>query len=45
MDIFIIMNKIEQYTQQLTEWIKANPGKATIIAIFIAGLIIGAVLF
>jgi hypothetical protein len=45
MDIFIIMNKIEQYAQQATDWIKANPGKATIIAIFIAGLIIGAVLF
>jgi hypothetical protein len=38
------MNKIEQYAQQLTNWIKANPGKATIIAIFIAGFLIGALL-
>lgn len=46
MDIFIkFMDKLMEYYMKVEAWIKLNPGKATLIGIFAAGLIIGAILF
>lgn len=39
------MNKIEEYYEKVTAWVETNPGKATLIGIFVAGLLIGAILF
>jgi hypothetical protein len=39
------MNKITEYYEKTVSWVQANPGKATLIGIFAAGLFIGAVLF
>jgi hypothetical protein len=39
------MNKITEYYENTVAWVQANPGKATLIGIFVAGLLVGAVLF
>jgi len=39
------MNKITEYYEKAVTWVEANPGKATLIGIFAAGLLVGAILF
>jgi hypothetical protein len=39
------MDKIIEYYEKTVAWVQANPGKATLIGIFAAGLLIGAILF
>lgn len=39
------MNKINEYYEKAVAWVQANPGKATLIGIFAAGLLVGAILF
>jgi|LakMenEpi02Jun12_1017388.scaffolds.fasta_scaffold54998_1 hypothetical protein len=39
------MNKIIEYYEKVVAWVQANPGKTTLIGIFAAGLLIGAILF
>ena len=40
-----IMDKINEYYQKVVTWVEKNPGKATLVGIFAAGLLIGIVLF
>jgi hypothetical protein len=39
------MNKITEYYEKTVAWVEANSGKATLIGIFAAGLLVGAILF
>jgi hypothetical protein len=39
------MDEITKYYEKTVAWIQANPGKATLIGIFVAGLLVGAILF
>lgn len=39
------MDKITKYYEKTVAWVQANPGKATLIGIFAAGLLVGAILF
>jgi hypothetical protein len=39
------MDKIIEYYEKTVAWVQANPGKATLIGIFAAGLLLGAILF
>jgi hypothetical protein len=39
------MDKVIEYYEKTVAWVQANPGKATLIGIFAAGLLVGAVLF
>lgn len=39
------MDKITEYYEKTVVWVQANPGKATLIGIFAAGLLVGAILF
>jgi hypothetical protein len=39
------MDKVIEYYEKAVAWVQANPGKATLIGIFVAGLLVGAILF
>jgi hypothetical protein len=39
------MNEIIKYYEKAVAWVQANPGKTTLIGIFVAGLLVGAILF
>ena len=39
------MDKLKQISDAIKNWIKNNPKQATVVAIFIAGFLLGAILF
>jgi ElaB/YqjD/DUF883 family membrane-anchored ribosome-binding protein len=39
------MNKLKEITDSAKQWIKHNPKQSLWIAIFVAGFLIGAILF
>jgi len=39
------MKKVKELAQKVKDWVKANPKKALLVALFVAGVVVGGKVF